>query len=126
MTPRTATRFASCENETCGASTLPCVSERERRIGENEAYWRQVNELAPPEPEMLNDVFCECGRLECRDRVQMTATEYALVRSSPTTFVVAPGHEIDDAEQVVATTDRFRIVEKQGEAARVAVETDPS
>ena len=26
------------------------MSERERRIGENEAYWRQVNELSPPEP----------------------------------------------------------------------------
>ena len=101
-------------------------SERERRIGENEAYWRQVNELAPPEPGVLNDVFCECGRLECRERVAMTAAEYDSVRESSTTFVVAPGHELLDFERVVDTTDRFYVVEKNGEAARVAVKTDPN
>ena len=100
--------------------------ERERRIGENEAYWRQVNELAPPEPGMLNDVFCECGRLDCRERVAMTAVEYDAVRTSSTTFVVAPGHELLDFERVVDATDRFYVVEKNGEAARVAVQTDPS
>ena len=104
----------------------PGMDERQRRIGENEAYWREVNELAPPEPGMLNDIFCECGRLECRQRLQVTAGEYAIVRSSPTTFVVAPGHEITDAERVVETTERYRMVEKVGEAARVAVETEPT
>ena len=101
------------------------MDERQRRIGENEAYWREVNELAPPEPGMLNDVFCECGRLECRERIQVTAAEYEAVRSSPTTFVVAPGHEIPDAERVVETGERYRVVEKVGEAARIAVQTDP-
>lgn len=101
------------------------MDERQRRIGENEAYWREVNELAPPEPGMLNDVFCECGRLECRERIQVTAGEYAAVRSSPTTFLVAPGHEIGDAERVVETSERYRVVEKIGEAAKVAVETEP-
>jgi hypothetical protein len=99
---------------------------RQRRIGANEAYWREVNELAPPEAGMLNDIFCECGRLECRQRIQVTAGEYAVVRSSPTTFAVAPGHEITDAERVVATTERYRMVEKVGEAARIAVEAEPT
>ena len=99
--------------------------ERQRRIGENEAYWREVNELAPPEPGMLNDVFCECGRIECRERIQVTAGEYAAVRASATTFLVAPGHEIADAERVVESTERYRVVEKFGEAAKVAVETEP-
>lgn len=100
------------------------MNERERRIGENEAYWRQVNELAPPDPGMLNDVFCECGRLECRERVSMTAAEYASVRARSTTFVVVPGHEIVDAERVIQTTDRYNVVEKEGAAARIAVQTD--
>ena len=102
------------------------MTERERRIAENEAYWRQVNELSPPEPGMLNAVFCECGRLGCGDRVQMTAGEYAAVREKPTTFVVAPGHELNDVEQVIETTERYRVVEKEGEAAKVAIETDPT
>jgi hypothetical protein len=100
--------------------------DRERRIAENEAFWRQLNELSPPEPGMLNAVFCECGRLECSERVPMTAAEYDAVRSRATTFVVAPGHEQTAVEHVVATTERFRIVEKEGEAAEVAIQTDPS
>ena len=102
------------------------MDERERRIAENEAYWRQVNELSPPEPGMLNDVFCECGRLECRARVSMTVAEYGAVRAKSTTFVVAPGHELNDVEHVVDATERFRVVEKVGDAARVAIQTDPN
>lgn len=102
------------------------VKERERRLAHNEAYWRQVNELAPPEPGVLNSVFCECGRLDCSELVPMTAEEYDSVRARPTTFLVAPGHELLDVERVVATTERFRVVEKEGEAAEVAVQTDPT
>ena len=101
------------------------MDERERRIAENEAYWRQVNELSPPEPGVLNLMFCECGRLDCRERVPMTVAEYEAVRSSPTTFVITAGHAILDVESVVETTDRFQVVEKEGVAARVAIETDP-
>ena len=106
-------------------TSLPSVDERERRIAENEAYWRQVNELSPPEPGMLNLMFCECGRLDCRERVAMTVSEYEAVRSSATTFVISPGHAIPDVEWVVETTERFEVVEKEGEAARVAIETEP-
>jgi hypothetical protein len=102
------------------------MEDRERRIAENEAYWRQLNELSPPEPGMLNSVFCECGRLECSERVPMTAAEYDAVRSRATTFVVAPGHEQIDVEHVVEETGRFRIVEKEGEAAVVAIQTNPT
>jgi hypothetical protein len=100
--------------------------QRERRIGENEAYWRQVNELSPPAPGMMNLMFCECGRLECRDRVPMTAEEYDEVRANSTTFLVVPGHALPEAEIVIETRDRFEVVEKRGEAARVAVERDPT
>ena len=101
------------------------MDERERRLAYNEAHWRQVNELSPPEPGVLNLVFCECGRLECSERVPMTADEYDAVRSRSTTFVVAPGHEQNDVERVIETTERFRIVEKEGDAARIAIQTDP-
>jgi hypothetical protein len=102
------------------------VDARERRIGENEAFWRQVNELSPPEPGFLNAMFCECGRLECGERIPMTAEEYESVRARSTTFVVVPGHEIADVEHVVETTERFHVVEKEGDAADVAVQTDPT
>jgi hypothetical protein len=102
------------------------MSERERRLAENEAYWRRVNELAPPDPGVGNAVFCECGKLECGGRVPMTEGEYREARVKSTTFVVAPGHELLEIELVVATTDRYLLVAKQGEAAAVAVRTDVS
>lgn len=100
------------------------MSERERRLAQNEAFWRRVNELDPPDPGVMNTIFCECGKLECAERVPMTASEYAEARARSTTFVVAPGHELLEIERVVATTDRYRLVEKQGEAAVVAVRAD--
>lgn len=102
------------------------MDERQQRIGENEVFWRQLNELQPPERGAMNLVFCECGRTGCAERVSITAQEYEAVRSSPLTFLVVPGHELNDAERVIETTDRFNVVEKGGEAAVVAIETDPS
>ena len=101
------------------------MSDRERRIGENEAHWRQINELAPPEPGVMNLVFCECGRSGCTAQVSVSATEYEDVRSEPTTFLVEPGHELPDAETVVRANDRFLVVDKHGMAAAIAIELDP-
>ena len=56
----------------------------------------------------------------------MTAAEYAAIRSRSTTFLVVPGHALTDVETVIETTERFEVVEKEGEAARVAIEADSS
>ena len=101
------------------------MGERERRIGENESLWRQINELAPPEPGVMNFVVCECGRADCREQVSITAAEYEAVRSESTTFIVVPGHEEPDVEHVVKETDRYLVVDKHGEAALIADRTDP-
>src|SRR5262245_18128061 len=101
------------------------MSERGRRVGENEAMWRQINELSPPDEGGRNLVFGECGLVTCTERVSMTAQEYENVLSSPTTFVVSLGHELPDVEHVISSNERFRVVDKEGEAAAVAARTDP-
>jgi hypothetical protein len=95
------------------------TDSRKRRIAENEAIWRQINELAPPEPGSMSSVFCECGRTDCAEHITVTAQEYERARASTTTFVVTPGHEYPEVEQVVARTDRHLLVEKHGVAAAV-------
>ena len=42
------------------------------------------------------------------------------MRSDPAQFAVKPGHTIEEIEEVVARTDRYEIVRKQGVAAGVA------
>jgi hypothetical protein len=105
--------------------------ERERRIGLNEALFRQVNE----EVEAVNarfghiehlSVVCECGDGECIATIDVPTGEYERVRANPQRFIVLPGHVIPDVEIVVAGGDGYEVVEKcNGVPEEVARKTDP-
>jgi hypothetical protein len=108
------------------------VGERERRIGANEAIFREVNERI----EQLNrtfatltetmEVMCECGELSCAEMISITPPDYERVRSDAALFVVVPGHEIPDVEDVVEERQSFNVVRKHpGVATAVAEATDP-
>jgi hypothetical protein len=109
------------------------MDERNRRVGRNEALFREVNE----ELETLNrngtriseetlDIVCECGDLRCTDQIVLPINAYEEVRSESHLFFVIPGHEILSSEEVVQRTDRYNIVSKNdGEPARLAERTDP-
>jgi hypothetical protein len=105
------------------------VSNREQRIGENEAFFRRLNEQIddvsdePPGP--LVEFVCECGDADCTVRVRLTEAEYDAVRRGATTFLVFPGHVAHDVEIVVSSNERFAVVRKHGEAGEIAVEEDP-
>jgi hypothetical protein len=55
----------------------------------------------------------------------MALAEYEQVRSDPTWFVVAAGHDLPEIEEVLRSTDVYQVVKKEGEAARLAVADDP-
>jgi hypothetical protein len=100
-------------------------------VAKNEALFRQVNERIEEvnsklDGDRLSEFLCECGDDDCTTPIRLTLAEYEEVRSVPTYFAIAPGHETVDVEDVVRSGDRYAVVEKQaGEAARIAVETDP-
>ena len=100
-------------------------------MAKNEALFRQVNERIEEineklDPGGLSDFLCECGDDDCTTPISLTLKEYEEVRSAPTHFAIAHGHEVIDVERVIATTERFAVVEKfPGQAGRIAVETDP-
>jgi hypothetical protein len=108
------------------------MSIREERIGRNEALFRQVNERL----EDLNRAFsvttetvqivCECGHLECVERITMPLASYEQLRSDPTQFAVVHGHQIEDVEDVVAEFDTWSMLRKKaGDPAEIARELDP-
>jgi hypothetical protein len=108
------------------------MDERARRIGENEALYRAVNERI----EDLNDAFgllaetmaviCECGDLECSSQIELDIPTYERVRSDPAQFVVLPGHEIPDVEHIVERSDGFFVIKKdRGGPAELAEALDP-
>jgi hypothetical protein len=108
------------------------MTDRERRLAENEAAFREVNEsLRYTATQGTSTVptfrlLCECGDAECAEFVEVTSSEYETVRATATHFIVRPGHELPGIERVVASSDRFSVVEKRpGEPAEIARETDP-
>lgn len=108
------------------------MDDRHRRIGQNEAIFRQVNERVSELNRSFSlvlergDYLCECGNEDCVERIALTADEYERVRSEPTQFVVKPGHVAPDVEDVVRSEPGYEIVRKrEGKAATVARETDP-
>lgn len=107
------------------------MDERARRIGENEALYRAINEKIVG----LNETFglvaesmcvvCECGDLECSEQIALDIPTYERVRSDPTQFVVLPGHEIPDVEHVVERHGDFLVLRKDpGGPAELARQLD--
>ena len=101
--------------------------ERARRIGLNEAMFREINERLEALAEKTTsqfgglDLVCECGYRDCADRITLTLAEYRQLRSDPLLFAVLPGHQIPDVEDVVQEMSGWLIVRKgPGEPAAVA------
>lgn len=97
----------------------------------NEALFREVNEriedvgttLVPDDQPM--EFLCECDNRDCVEKVSATRAEYEAIRAVGTHFIVLPGHEDPAVEHVVHQTERFLVVEKEGQAAHEAREDDP-
>ena len=104
-----------------------------RRVAENEARVRKVNEEIEAAVERLRPdlrlvpFVCECGHPACIVTLRLPLEDYNAVRNHGRWFICSPGHELTQAghERIIETRDGFVIVEKQGEAAEVAERLDP-
>ena len=105
--------------------------DRTERLAINESLFRETNErLAETSAEWGVtagglDLVCECADIDCAERIDVGPDEYERARSEPTLFLLTPGHEQPESEEIVAANDRFVLVRKKGEAGEVADETDP-
>jgi hypothetical protein len=111
---------------------IASVDERRRRIGKNEALFREVNERIERVTESLQvttenfSILCECGDDSCMEQVEVSLGEYERVRGDPALFFVRKGHEEPDVEDVVEQTTGYDIVRKRsGGPAELASELDP-
>lgn len=108
------------------------MDEQARRIGANEALYRSVNEKIESMSAAFGaitetmSVVCECGDGSCAEQIEVSIPDYERIRSDATLFIIRPGHEIPDVEEVVERTEAFHVVRKvDAEAAELARETDP-
>jgi hypothetical protein len=95
----------------------------EERIAHNEAWFRDLNERKAEW--LLGGLAvagfrCECWRMDCSARMQLSGRDWQEVRSRADQFAVAPGHTAVDLEEVVKEYPHFWIIEKRGQAGEVA------
>ena len=106
------------------------MDDRDRRMAQNEALFREVNERVKDIASKLGDdggyeYFCECANKDCTFRVSMRLADYEAIRSDPKQFVVLPGHYTPEIEDVVTENDAFWVVRKSGEAGELVEDLDP-
>ncbi|TML45740.1 MAG: hypothetical protein E6G19_03460 [Actinobacteria bacterium] len=107
------------------------MEERERRIGRNEALFREVNERIERVSGALRTgtdtmtILCECGDESCQEHIEVSVSEYERVREESTLFFVRPGHAKAKVEDVIEHHDEYDVVRKDGEAGDEARERDP-
>jgi hypothetical protein len=112
------------------------MDERERRVVENEAKFRLVNERIQAvvrgdeaqfeEPVEEIFVVCECGASDCTETIGLPLSVYEWTRAASPRFAIVPGHNLPEFERVVRAGDGYAIVEKTGEAREAASDSDPN
>lgn len=114
--------------------TKPHLSER--RLVENEALFREMNERVQKGFDALNDMaravgddnhygvdkdtvlsfYCECADINCYDRIELTLGAYEEIHKDDRSFVIICDHLIDRYEETVIKTNIYYVVRKRGDA----------
>ncbi len=109
---------------------LTAMADREERLALNEALFREMNErvesgvVATGGEDEPFVVVCECGNIDCLERMRLTPAEYDAAHARPAQFVVVDGHVASEVEDVVARNERYVVVRKRGRAGEIAAELD--
>jgi hypothetical protein len=103
------------------------MDARKERVSRNEAMYRSVNLEVERVSEELGgrpndhlEILCECGETSCDTTLDVSRVEYDEAHQQRDRFMVAPGHEDEQIEHVVKRTPEYLVVDKFGEAERVA------
>ena len=73
---------------------------------------RRVRDASEPNGSGTLEIFCECGRVRCADRLQIAIDVYNGVLASPGQFVVTTHHDHDATQRLVSRRHGFLVVER--------------
>ena len=105
------------------------MTDRRQRLAKNEALFRDVNERVEKiatehaDPEVI-EFLCECVDIECLVRVELSVQAYERVRADSAQFVVTPGHEFLDVEDVIDRQPGYVVVRKHPDTQPAVEERD--
>ena len=105
---------------------------RVERIALNESAFRGLNESLEAnvhrgkQEGRLAGFVCECGDSECEEIVHVELSAYEEIRQDSQLFIVVPGHELADVEDVVdGEGGHYLVVRKHDAVADLVEETGP-
>ena len=90
---------------------------RKERIARNEAKARELNERFG-----LGFFICECGDGTCHEVIRLPLEIYKSVRADDRRFVIRPGHDHPEMEDVVVRRQDWAVVRKHDAVAHVVEE----
>ena len=96
------------------------IDIRDGRYAANEAAYRRVNEHIRSYKERADSrepmtFTCECAEGSCIDPIPVGLDEYREVRHLARRFIVAPGHNAPEMEQIVERKPDYWVVEKHAD-----------
>ena len=105
------------------------MDERERRMAQNEALFKEVNERVRTVahrlgPDVPYEFLCECANADCTFRIVLPLEVYESIRSDPKQFVVLPLHFTPEVETLVSKDATHWVVRKTGEAGEYVEQLD--
>ena len=106
------------------------MDEREQRLAQNEALFREVNERVDAVahqlgPDVPYEFLCECANADCTFRLTLPTSIYEAVRADPRQFVLLPLHYTPEIEELVVQEDTYWVVRKTGAAGEYVERLDP-
>jgi hypothetical protein len=123
-TSRMKLRDLSAEIVAGGESPAPIVeavarrrdlfhtTSRDERISRTEEFFRQVNEAIAEMYDGDGEFVCECGNPNCSETLELSKDDLRLLHARRDHYVVIPGHQILDVDEVVAEREGSLIVRK--------------
>ena len=92
------------------------MRSEELQIAKTESRFREVNERIAQTAGRIGaneaELVCECADAECGERIAAPLEEYEETRANGAHFLVAPGHELQEHEDIVRARPGFRVIEK--------------
>jgi hypothetical protein len=87
------------------------------KAARNHSLFRTVNErirLVADTSGTTTEFLCECASVVCKETIHLSVAEYERIRSSPTRFTIAVGHDLPEFENVIEVCDRYEVVQQKG------------
>ena len=100
--------------------------ERDEQIARTESLFRGVNERIAETAARFGaheaSFVCECADPRCTEFVRATLADYEHTRAHGARFILAPGHDLPEAERVTRRARCFELVEKVKPRIRMTAE----